>query len=127
MVSKVDSSYPIALRLQQSTASQRFPLTTTQFYEGERHVYTDSEVYDLSPSALVLPADADFRFRRFVRTYNLRLDDPPEGNMLTLGPNGGEDEEETGAAQGDSPEFKNDQPRWMLWTLAESAESDPYP
>ena len=82
-----------------------------------------SSACHLASKALVLSADADFRFSRLITTYNLRVEDPTGGNAMIscMTKDDGEGRGNAGLAKSEEPPMlKPDQPRWMLWTCADT-------
>ena len=119
-------SLAIALPLRDDQEGRSFPRVYVQSCWDGLVETPDGLAQDLSPEALILPSDANLRFRRLVTIYNLRLDDPTGGNAiisdLDVRAGDGEKmkEDASGEQTDDSLDFKVGQPRWMLWTYSDS-------
>ncbi|ORY86048.1 hypothetical protein BCR35DRAFT_330741 [Leucosporidium creatinivorum] len=133
-----DSLMAISLPLRSidSTTYHSFP---TSRAEGDHEYGSSSSVLNFTPEALLLPADANRRFRRLVLGYRLRAVDRTKGSALALNDprlsieptpeipatnnekavvkSAGKKKSEE---EKDAPKlFAKAEPRWMLWSLCE--------
>ncbi|ORY86024.1 hypothetical protein BCR35DRAFT_302665 [Leucosporidium creatinivorum] len=126
----------IALPLRSTKPGEdAFPSATTDDSHPEGYGITLNAVFELSSEALALPVNADRRFRRLVSKYRLQVVDRTKSTICTIDERKDElalsDQRVTadpklsggdGSAQkeGQAPLFAEGEPRWMLWSLAES-------
>ncbi|ORY86046.1 hypothetical protein BCR35DRAFT_302696 [Leucosporidium creatinivorum] len=131
----------LPLRSTNSKASNGFPTVKS---EGDHEYGSSSSVLNFTPEALLVPADADRRFRRLVSNYRLRVVDRTRGSALAPNdprvsidplPNLPAPKDETAIVktaskrkaeeekEKEAPKlFAKAEPRWMLWSLCETCD-----
>ncbi|ORY86069.1 hypothetical protein BCR35DRAFT_330764 [Leucosporidium creatinivorum] len=111
---------PVALKLE-SSLSGRFPEVDTDLCRQEFSNCATSNTYAFEASALSLPADVDYRFRRLIQTYRLRVVDPTMSTIVPLSelqpPSSDISATRQTTAEQEEP-FAEAEPRWMLWSFA---------
>ncbi|ORY86022.1 hypothetical protein BCR35DRAFT_351576 [Leucosporidium creatinivorum] len=132
-----ESLSAIAHPLQSTNApSDTFPtVCADDIHNGEVTAKADA-VFGLTPEALALPLDADHRFARLVFKYRLLLVDRTKSTICPIDETKDElplldqpvtsnpklsGDDSSAKKDGQAPSlFAEGEPRWMLWSLAES-------
>jgi len=116
-----------------STSSDAFPTVKAKDAHPEGLGIHVSTVVELSSEALIIPADADRRFRRLVSSYRLHVVDRVKATILPLNdpqishhnppPTDKHDKaldkssDKNAETTTETPKlFAEAEPRWMLWT-----------
>ncbi|ORY86057.1 hypothetical protein BCR35DRAFT_351602 [Leucosporidium creatinivorum] len=82
-------------------------------------VYPNTRLAVFSPEALRLPSNAELRFRRLISTYRLQVVDCVKSTITSSSPPSSATEAPANAANSQLDEYGEEEPRWMLWSLAE--------
>lgn len=120
---KAEELSPIALKLQFSPSSG-YPSVDADNIDKKWGTYASSSTYALKVNALSLPADIDFRVRRLIRAYRLRVDDPTTSTITSVDnispdPSNVDAPCQTSTESTEQESFVEAEPRWMLWNFAE--------